>query len=1008
MSIRHKLSMVLLLVVLTLIYNASLLITSLVDTQKRVEQLNYSAIELKSLVEVELNIGLQFVEILDYFLGEKDTQDQFKTHVEEVEKAFDIILPIDNSMEAAHHRVKQQKILKFKNQYDEYLKRSESIWLDSQSGNSDTNYDILYNEVRIQEQQEILKLLGEHIDFEIREIDEWFDALLMNLGRFPWFTTEPSHYIRSSKLAYRYFLAAGNVFTDLNELIYHMNLYTLFKRDRNINNMRRSSVRLLDDIAKIKNIIHLQMDYGVKGKEEDLKNMETLNKRIKGIIANSKIIISLVDQGKINEAVALKQRFFHRAYEQDIKEPLLDIIDDGQRDVTAQNDITLEVVSSATRNGVIFFLLLSGLIIHLSFKMLRGMTNSISEIKKGIEHFANGKLGHRIDARGDDELYALSNSFNAMALNLHESHLELANSKQHTHKILHSMNDTLFVVSRENIITSVNNALCRLLEYKEDELLGRHASQIFYENTFGVDRISALSKNDLINNLEVSYKVKSDKKLDILFSSSIVRDDEGAIEYVICAGQDITKRKEMERQLEHDIVHDSLTGLSNRILFMERLEQALRNAKLQDGFLFAVLMMDLDRFKIVNDSLGHIVGDELLTVFPERMKTILRPDDTFARMGGDEFALLLDGISDIRDATRVAERILDSFKKPFLVGKKEIISSVSIGIAQSATGYDNPDDILRDADTAMYEAKALGRARYKMFDNKMHLEAVRILEVESAIRSQLKNLDKEFLVYYQPILSLVDARIIGAEALIRWHRPNTGIVSPVDFIPITEETGMIVPIGEWVLRKACQQVRMWRELTAYPDITVSVNFSARQFQQQYLLDKVTEVINEAGIPPNALDIEITESIAMGDIELTVMTLDKLSEMGLKISLDDFGTGYSSMTYLKRFSINALKIDREFIKDIPKDSDDTEIAKAIVAMAHSLNLVVVAEGIEDEAQLKFLRSIKCDKGQGYYFSKPVPEDQFLELLQSKSVLTDTAASDIKRSRSTQMVAKQNLG
>ncbi len=995
MSIKKKLSVVLLLVLLILVFNASLLINSLFDTQKQVKRLNDSTIELKNLVNINLNIGLQAIEIMDYFLGENEAQVEFEESREELQTAFRTILSTEKKGGGAAVRPDHVESLGVvKNQYNDFLKRTEPIWSLDRIENPDLVYDLIHNQLKIQTHQDLIKRIDEHIDFEFRETETGYDALLMNLGRFPWSTKESTLPIRASRLAYQYFLSVGKTFTVLNELVYHMSHFILFQDEMSVKAVNRLSIQVIDRLEQIKKIIHLQMGHGVEGEEEDLVRLDKLMLKIDSIIADAAVIISLVNQGKIKEAFILKEQEFHEKYEEEIKEPLLDFIEDGQVEVTEQNNLTLEVIASATRNGVLFLILLSVLIFHITYKMFSGMMDSVSEIKKGIEAFAKGTLNYRIKAYGDDELVAVSNSFNDMALNLHESHLALESSKLHTDKILYSMNDTLFVMSAENIITSVNNALCRLLEYKEEELIGHPVSKLFCDSAFNVDRILALSKDDLINNLEVVYKVKSDKTLHILFSGSIVRDNAGAIESVICAGQDITQRKEVERQLEHDVIHDALTGLSNRVLFMDRLKQALKNTKRDKGFLFAVLIMDLDRFKIVNDSLGHLAGDELLTLVPERINKIIRPDDTFARMGGDEFALLLDGITDTRDATRVAERILQTFKKPFLIGSKEINTSISIGIAQSATGYEQPEDVLRDADTAMYEAKGMGRSRYKMFDTNMHLKAVRVLEVESAIRTQLKDLDKEFLVYYQPIVSLVDARIIGAEALIRWQRPTIGLVSPLDFIPIAEETGIIVPMGEWVLRKACQQIKTWHDLIGHSDITVSVNFSARQFQQQNLPNVVQGIINETRITPEALDIEITESIAMKDIDLTMKTLDQFYGMGLKVSLDDFGTGYSSMAYLKRFCIDTLKIDKTFIDDISDNSGDAEIAKAIVALAHSLNMKVIAEGIEDERQLAFLRAIKCDKGQGYYFSKPVPESQFLELLQSQCFLTDRAASDMK--------------
>ncbi len=422
-------------------------------------------------------------------------------------------------------------------------------------------------------------------------------------------------------------------------------------------------------------------------------------------------------------------------------------------------------------------------------------------------------------------------------------------------------------------------------------------------------------------------------------------------------------------------LYDPLTSLPNRKLFMSHVERAIARAGRQKKYLFAVLFLDLDRFKNINESLGHILGDRLLIVLSQRLASGLRANDVVAHLGGDEFAILLDDIRDTSDATRVADRIQEELVLPFDLDGQVVFTSVSIGIVLNQPGYKLPEELLRDAHTAMYRAKALGKARHEMFDTEMHRRAVKRLQLESDLRQAAEN--KDFRILYQPIVSLSSHRITCVEALLRWKHPQRGLILPAGFIEIAEETGLIVPIGEWVLRTACAQTKAWQD-AGYPGLRLAVNISARQFQQAGLPQVIRRVLDETGLVAEHLGLEITESTAMQDIEQSVKVLDELASMGLTISIDDFGTGYSSFEYLKRFPLHTLKIDRSFIKDIPGDSNDVAITTAIIAMAHSLNLNVIAEGIETEEQLGYLRSQQCDEGQGYLFSWPLSVEMFTDL------------------------------
>jgi len=446
----------------------------------------------------------------------------------------------------------------------------------------------------------------------------------------------------------------------------------------------------------------------------------------------------------------------------------------------------------------------------------------------------------------------------------------------------------------------------------------------------------------------------------------------------------ITEQERISRVLEetkdhfrHAAFHDSLTGLPNRAMFTELLKAELESAKRGGDHMFAVLFLDLDRFKNINDSLGHTHGDLLLVAFAERLERTLRPVDTLARFGGDEFAILLSGMTDATDAVRVAQRIQDELTLPFVLDKNSAFATASIGIALSSSGYDRPDDILRDADTAMYRAKENGKARYEVFDHGMHARAVSRLQLESDLRQAVEL--KQFCVYYQPIVSLQTGRLAGFEALVRWNHPRRGLVSPADFIPVAEETGLIVPIGEWVLTEACAHVREWQiNSPSHRALSLSVNLSARQVAQPDLLERIKEALETSKLSPHCLKLEITESVVMENAEAAALMFKQLRSLGVQLSIDDFGTGYSSLSYLHRFPLNYLKIDRSFVMRLTTDNDNA-IVRTISTLARNLGMEVIAEGIETEEQYQQLKMLGCEFGQGYLFSRPVDNESVAYLL-----------------------------
>jgi diguanylate cyclase (GGDEF)-like protein len=416
-------------------------------------------------------------------------------------------------------------------------------------------------------------------------------------------------------------------------------------------------------------------------------------------------------------------------------------------------------------------------------------------------------------------------------------------------------------------------------------------------------------------------------------------------------------------------------------MFTELLKAEIETSKRNKDHLFAVLFLDLDRFKNVNDSLGHSYGDLLLVAFAERLERTLRPVDTLARFGGDEFAILLSGIVDTTDAVRVSERIHGELSLPFNLNRNSTFASASIGIASSSSGYDRPEDILRDADIAMYRAKENGKARYEMFDQGMHARAVSRLQLESDLRQAIE--EKQFSVFYQPIVALETGRLSGFEALVRWNHPRRGIVTPSDFVPVAEETGLIVPIGEWVLEEACKKIKEWQTKSpSHRGLCLSVNLSARQVSQPDLVERIQRALNISKLHPHFLKLELTESVVMENAESAAQMLKRLRALGVQLSIDDFGTGYSSLSYLHRFPVNYLKIDRSFVMRMTTDNDNA-IVKTISTLAHNLGMEVIAEGVETEEQCRQLKALGCEYGQGYLFSRPVNADGALRLLAADS-------------------------
>ena len=441
------------------------------------------------------------------------------------------------------------------------------------------------------------------------------------------------------------------------------------------------------------------------------------------------------------------------------------------------------------------------------------------------------------------------------------------------------------------------------------------------------------------------------------------------------------KRKRWEEKLVHTALHDALTDLPNRLLFLDRLGLCVTRARRRPEYLFAILYMDLDRFKVINDSMGHVAGDQLLVQVGRRLQSCLRATDTVSRLGGDEFAILMDEIKHPADVTRAVERVRSQFQLPFNLDGREVYTSASIGIALSSTGYQRAEDVLRDADTAMYRAKAQGEGRDEVFDKSMHEQAVRLLNLETDLRRAIER--KELRLHYQPIIALPTGLLSGFEALVRWQHPEYGLLSPAEFIPVAEQSQLIVPLTQAILKEACGQARIWR--TQFPEgfpFSISVNLPARYLAKPDLLQEISALIAENALPPEYLRLEVTESEIMEDPATVSKALLQLSEIGVKVYIDDFGTGYSSLSYLANLPVHALKIDRDFVSRLG-DERNSAIVRSVVSLAHNLGLQVIAEGVEASDQLDYLKVLKCQFGQGYLFSRPCDSEQATEILSKMS-------------------------
>ncbi|RFC41075.1 MAG: PAS domain S-box-containing protein/diguanylate cyclase (GGDEF) domain-containing protein [Candidatus Nitrotoga sp. CP45] len=546
--------------------------------------------------------------------------------------------------------------------------------------------------------------------------------------------------------------------------------------------------------------------------------------------------------------------------------------------------------------------------------------------------------------------------------------------------IFNSVHEGIIVTDADKNMLFINPAFSTITGYSANDLIGKNLNLLhlgLMNDAFNHDDTWCSINETGCWQGEMVGRRKNDESYAECLSISTMKNDRGEINYYVGVFSDISERKAAEERMAYVVLHDFLTNLPNGLLLQDRLAQAISHAG-REKHKVAVMCLDLDHFKAINDMLGHLVGDKLLQEVAKRISSVSRASDTVSRRGGDEFVIILPDLETVDDATDIAVKLIDAISGLCMIDGNEIKITTSIGISIFPEDGCDGDSLIKYADAAMYHAKKNGRNNYQFFTNEMNQLALERMSIERKLCHAIEQ--QGFCLHYQPQVNLRSGRIIGVEALLRWNNPEIGMVPPEYFIPIAEETGLIIPIGEWVLREACRQNSEWRML-GLPKISVAVNLSAVQFRQNNFGEMIKEILCEYGLDPSGLELEITESAVMHNAEASIALLLELKAMGLKLAVDDFGTGYSSLSYLKRFPIDKLKIDQSFVRDITVDSDDAVIVSTIINMARTLKLKVIAEGVETAEQLSFLKHQECDEIQGYYFSKPMPPEKINSLLAS---------------------------
>jgi diguanylate cyclase (GGDEF)-like protein/PAS domain S-box-containing protein len=650
-----------------------------------------------------------------------------------------------------------------------------------------------------------------------------------------------------------------------------------------------------------------------------------------------------------------------------------------------------EVLAAGRQNRIgltLTFIVVFSVVMSMLTRRIEGLTKRVSD-------FSEKKLGGLpLELRRGDQLDILDNRFQRLTeevvlateglkrardeleLRVEERTAELSESEKRYRLLLNSLNEGIWAIDKDGFTTFVNPQMAKMLGYGSEEMLGKSFFSFMDESGRElVERKEKRLRKGIAEQIEQEFIRKDGVRIHTIAENSPIIDEHGNYAGAIAGIIDITERKKMEETITHQAHHDLLTGLANRALFIDRLHYALPQAHRYQKQL-AVFFLDIDRFKTINDTLGHTVGDELLKEIAARIRPNIREADTLARIGGDEFTILLSHFSSVEDISAMADKIMAVFKKPFVIGEHTFYMTTSIGISIYPEDGADAETLTKNADIALYHAKETGRDNYKFYNSSLNIRTLERMLLGNSLRQTLARGELE--LFYQPQFNIATGHVVCAEALIRWRHPELGILNPLQFLPLAEEIGFMVAIDEWVLRTACQQNKAWQK-AAYPPFCITVNLSAQQFRQPGLVEMISQVLQETGLDPEWLELEVTENVAMEDIEHTLPNVRKLTDLGISFSIDDFGTGYSSLSHLKKLPLHKLKIDKSFISDITVDHDDQIIVNAVISVAHSMELRVVAEGVETEEQLSLLRLSGCDEIQGYLGSYPLPSGEYEDFM-----------------------------
>ncbi|WP_129126461.1 EAL domain-containing protein [Geomonas oryzae] len=694
------------------------------------------------------------------------------------------------------------------------------------------------------------------------------------------------------------------------------------------------------------------------------KEQQPLEQTGQALLAASSEYLAVVRVGaSARQLLASKERFENA--EQEFLKEVNSAHDREMANLGRHTAATFDSVSSAvTRFVVVSLVAISGALI-LGVALSLSISRRIRLLKDAASQVAAGRRDIVLPVTAHDEIASVSLCFNGMVERLRDYEAELDAANSYLDSVITTMPEALTVVSVDGSILDVNRATELMFGYPREELVGRQFADLFLERNRGDALVATVTASTGLVEEEAMLSARDGRELHVSLSATML-DLKGKRERFLCLSHDVTKRKQAEQEVHNLAYFDQLTGLANRTLFYDRSSQALARCR-RYGESFAILFFDLDHFKDVNDTMGHHAGDLLLQLVVSRIGGIVRASDTFARLGGDEFAILCASVAGPDGAATLAEKLLALMKDPFEVDGRQIYTGASIGIVLFPDDGSDIATLLKNADLAMYAAKGGGGNQYQFFSETLNMKAQERASIERALREALEK--EQVSVHYQPQIQLKTGKVVAMEALARWYDEKLGAVAPARFIPVAEQTGLIRELGAWVLKTACAQCKQWH-LNGHP-LVISVNVSIKQVMQEDFSEMVVDTLLETGLEPKYLDLELTESMLMDNAAESVALLRMFKSLGVKISIDDFGTGYSSLSYLKNFSVDRIKIDQSFVRDITIREDAAGIVKAIVAIGHSMGVTVIAEGVESEEEEAKLRACRCDEVQGYLYARPMP-------------------------------------